>query len=58
MSQLKLGLDGALNISDAMEDLSLSLYANIVPPKWAQAAYASRKGLADWYVTLCKALEV
>ena len=36
LEELNLGLEGALNISDAMEALSSSLSMNRVPPGWAK----------------------
>lgn len=58
MTDLELGLAGALNMSDAMDALSLSLSVNRVPANWAN--YPSLKALAPWWVDLlarCKQLE-
>jgi dynein heavy chain len=46
---LKLGLTGALNITDAMENLQRSLQYNKVPASWESVAYPSRKNLALWF---------
>lgn len=43
------GLRGALNVTDAMEDLALSLNLNTIPPFWEKYAYASKKPLLDWF---------
>jgi dynein heavy chain len=48
LEELKLGLQGALNITDAMEGLSMSLQFNKVPATWAAKAYFSKKNLASW----------
>jgi dynein heavy chain len=42
--EAKLGLEGALNISDAMEALMLSLTLNRIPANWVKEAYFSLKG--------------
>jgi hypothetical protein len=42
-------LEGALNITDAMEALSLSLTFNKVPADWEKAAYFSKKPLSSWF---------
>jgi dynein heavy chain len=52
LSELKLGLEGALNISDAMEALSTALQMNRVPGTWEKVAYASLKPLGDWFSNL------
>ncbi|CAD8057207.1 unnamed protein product [Paramecium primaurelia] len=49
LEDLRLGLTGALNITDQMEALSLSLQFNKVPANWEKFAYFSRKGLAAWF---------
>ena len=49
LEELKLGLTGALNITDAMEGLQLSLSVNKVPANWEKVAYFSRKPLAVWF---------
>lgn len=46
---MKLGLTGALNITDAMENLQRSLQYNKVPSSWESVAYPSRKNLALWF---------
>ena len=46
---MRLGLTGALNITDAMEVLQRSLAYNKVPPSWEKEAYPSRKNLAMWF---------
>lgn len=49
LDDLKLGLTGALNITDAMESLQRSLQFNKVPSSWESVAYPSRKNLALWF---------
>ena len=43
LDELKLGLEGALNISDAMEALSTSLSMNRVPANWAKVRPPPKK---------------
>ena len=60
LEDLKLGLTGALNITDAMENLQRSLQYNKVPSSWESVAYPSRKNLALWFSELierCTQLE-
>jgi dynein heavy chain len=60
LEDLRLGLTGALNITDAMESLQRSLSFNKVPGSWEAAAYPSRKNLAMWFNELlerCHQLE-
>lgn len=52
LEELKLGLTGALNMTDQMEVLSLSLQFNRVPGTWAAKAYYSKKNLAIWFADL------
>jgi len=42
-------LTGALNITDAMENLQRSLSFNKVPATWEAVAYPSRKNLTMWF---------
>eukprot|EP00163_Fabomonas_tropica_P016273 TRINITY_DN2925_c0_g1_i1.p1 TRINITY_DN2925_c0_g1~~TRINITY_DN2925_c0_g1_i1.p1 ORF type:complete len:4072 (-),score=1488.94 TRINITY_DN2925_c0_g1_i1:296-12511(-) len=52
LEELQLGLTGALNITDAMEALNLSLFVDRVPEPWAQNAYPSLKSLGPWFADL------
>jgi len=52
LTELKMGLQGALNITDAMEGLSNSLFLNRVPGNWEKYAYFSKKPLALWFADL------
>lgn len=52
LENLKLGLEGALNITDVMEQLSQSLTLNRVPADWEKAAYFSKKPLASWFTDM------
>jgi len=60
LDELKLGLTGALNVTDAMENLQRNLQYNKVPASWEGVAYPSRKNLAFWFIELierCAQLE-
>jgi hypothetical protein len=46
-----MGLDGALNMTDAMEVLTHSLDLNRVPDKWG-SYYPSKKHLTNWFKDL------
>jgi dynein heavy chain len=50
--ELKMGLEGALNMSDTMEALAASLFVAKVPAGWAKYAYPSKKGLVAWFSDL------
>lgn len=52
LDDLKLGLTGALNVTDAMESLQRSLQFNKVPASWENVAYPSRKNLSLWFQEL------
>jgi dynein heavy chain len=52
LENLRLGLIGALNITDDMENLSKSLMMNKVPPYWEKVAYFSKKPLINWFQDL------
>ena len=44
-----MGLSGALNISERMEQLQASLMLNRVPGSWEDFAYYSKKALGAWF---------
>lgn len=44
-------VQGALNMTESMEQLSASVYMGRVPEAWKPYAYESRKQLAPWWVT-------
>eukprot|EP00931_Biecheleriopsis_adriatica_P101533 TRINITY_DN7664_c0_g1_i1.p1 TRINITY_DN7664_c0_g1~~TRINITY_DN7664_c0_g1_i1.p1 ORF type:complete len:4295 (+),score=1011.97 TRINITY_DN7664_c0_g1_i1:399-12887(+) len=50
--ELELGISGALNITEGMEALSLSLQINKVNDTWQKLAYPSMKHLAAWFADL------
>ena len=52
LKELDLGLKGELTITSDMEDLSISLFFDQVPPSWTKRAYASLNGLSAWYADL------
>lgn len=49
LAELKLGLEGALNMSDAMEALLTSLSLDRVPENWASNAFPSLKPLGAFF---------
>lgn len=49
LEDLRLGMTGALNMTDAMENLSNCLKLNKVPKSWEEVAYFSKKLLANWF---------
>eukprot|EP00741_Cyanophora_paradoxa_P004754 tig00000828_g4612.t1 len=55
--ELRLGLAGALNISDAMEALSGSLFLDRVPAQWEKYAYPSLKPLGAWFADLLRRVD-
>ena len=55
--ELDAGLKGALNITDAMEDLSNSLSLNRVNGGWEKFAYYSKKALVEWFADLLLRVE-
>jgi len=57
LTELQLGLQGALNITDAMENLSNSLFLNRVPGNWEKYAYFSKKPLAMWFADLLERIK-
>ena len=59
LDELQKGLDGALNMTDAMEDLSAALSIKQVPGRnpfhkcsWETLAWWSKKSLMPWYADL------
>jgi dynein heavy chain, axonemal len=65
LGELRKGLDGALNMSEAMEDLAGALAVNQVPGRdplskcgsWERLAWPSRRGLASWFGDLLRRCE-
>lgn len=49
---LQAGMEGALNMTDAMEATAAALRINKVPGDWAEQAYFSKKTLQEWFVDL------
>eukprot|EP01138_Halocafeteria_seosinensis_P009362 gb/GECG01009567.1/.p1 GENE.gb/GECG01009567.1/~~gb/GECG01009567.1/.p1 ORF type:complete len:4452 (+),score=647.06 gb/GECG01009567.1/:1-13356(+) len=56
LTELRKGLDGQLNMTDAMEDLSEALSLNQVPGRnpfhktsWEKLAWFSRRNLSSWF---------
>lgn len=59
LEELQKGLNGQLNMSQGMEDMSECLSLNQVPGRnpfhacsWERLAWASRKTLASWFIDL------
>ncbi|KAJ1439145.1 dynein heavy chain and region D6 of dynein motor-domain-containing protein [Ochromonadaceae sp. CCMP2298] len=50
--ELDLGFKGDLTVSDAMEELALSLYLDRVPKRWEGLAYPSLRPLSAWLADL------
>lgn len=49
LEDLRLGMDGALNMTDVMENLLSCLTFNKVPGEWTDNAYFSKKPLFAWF---------
>ncbi|OQR88006.1 dynein heavy chain [Achlya hypogyna] len=61
LADLKKGLNGQLNMSQAMEDLATAIGLNEVPGrnpfsqcKWEKKAWPSKKSLSGWFVDMIK----
>jgi dynein heavy chain len=52
MTALELGISGALNVTDGMEELAVDLKINKVNGGWAALAFPSLKLLAPWFADL------
>jgi len=52
MTELELGISGALNVTDNMESLANDLQTNKVNALWAEKAYPSLKLLSSWFADL------
>ncbi|CAJ1331852.1 unnamed protein product [Effrenium voratum] len=52
LSELELGISGALNVTEGMEQLSTSLQLNRVYDTWQSLAYPSLKSLSAWFQDL------
>jgi len=57
MTELELGISGALNVTESMEGLAGNLQSNQVNGKWAALAYPSLKTLAAWFMDLLARVE-
>lgn len=49
LESLRLGLIGALNITEDMEALASALMLNKVPASWEKVAYFSKKTMITWF---------
>lgn len=49
LEDLDAGLKGSLNITEAMEQLSDSMFINQVPALWEKYAYPSKKDVGNWF---------
>ena len=65
LDELKKGLNGALNMSEAMEDLVAALSINQVPGRnpfhktsWESSAWWSKKSLMPWFLDMVRHLTV
>merc|ERR1719223_611249 len=52
MIELELGISGALNVTESMEDLANDLQINKVNAGWGALAFPSLKPLATWFADL------
>merc|ERR1719345_677170 len=52
MTELELGISGALNVTEKMEALGGDLQINKVSAPWVELAFPSLKLLASWFVDL------
>merc|ERR1719247_3872121 len=52
MTELELGISGALNVTENMEALAHDLQMNKVNAKWTKLAYPSLKTLATWFADM------
>merc|ERR1719245_1978822 len=57
MIELELGITGALNVTENMEQLAKDLGANKVNALWAEKAYPSLKLLSAWFADLLLRVE-
>jgi len=57
MTELELGISGALNITEKMEVLGTDLQINRVNADWTALAYPSLKSLAAWFADLLLRVE-
>eukprot|EP00439_Symbiodinium_sp_Y106_P073657 s1439_g13.t3 len=57
LTELELGISGALNITEGMEALSTSLQSNRVNDSWQKLAYPSLKPLSGWFADLLSRME-
>lgn len=57
LTELDQGLDGALNITDAMEELQNCLEINKLPPRWAAVSNATKKLLIEWFPELLQRVQ-
>ena len=52
LNELDMGLAGELTISEAMDQLMMSIYVNAVPATWEKLAYSSLRPLINWWKDL------
>ncbi|CAK9027352.1 unnamed protein product [Durusdinium trenchii] len=57
LTELELGISGALNITEGMENLSSSLQLNRVNDSWRALAYPSLKPLGAWFQDLLSRMQ-
>jgi hypothetical protein len=49
LTDLRLGLDGALSISPAMQQMADELYMDKVPESWQRVSFMSMRPLSSWF---------
>eukprot|EP00927_Polykrikos_kofoidii_P045594 TRINITY_DN39630_c0_g1_i1.p1 TRINITY_DN39630_c0_g1~~TRINITY_DN39630_c0_g1_i1.p1 ORF type:complete len:2263 (+),score=448.81 TRINITY_DN39630_c0_g1_i1:88-6789(+) len=57
MTELELGISGALNITEKMETLATDLQLDKLTPSWLAVAYPSLKTLSAWFADLIARVE-
>jgi len=57
MIELELGISGALNVTDSMEELAADLQMNKVNGLWAALAFPSLKALSAWFTDLLQRVD-
>jgi len=57
LNELRMGFQGELTMSDAMENLMECLFMNIVPASWTKLAWPSLRNLSSWNTNLMRRIE-
>lgn len=57
LTELELGISGALNVTEGMEELAVDLQVGKVNSKWAEKAFPSLKTLAGWFADVLQRVQ-